>query len=158
MTPANVKLAEVALGVSFVDSGRIRHLAEHMLIDVADYAHVPDGPGILLVSDEANIYFDRFDGRLGLTYSRKRPIEGTFADRLAAVVSYARQACELLEASPVLNGAKKFGTWRGEASRLTTGWRRRGNTAATFCGDQAGTGEGGEGDFWGGGEVGAYGE
>ena len=39
---------------------------EHMLIDVADYAHVHNGPGTLLVAHEANFYTDRIDGRLGL--------------------------------------------------------------------------------------------
>ena len=29
-------------------------LADHLLIDVADYAHVHNGPGIVLVSEEAN--------------------------------------------------------------------------------------------------------
>jgi hypothetical protein len=125
---ADVKLAEVA--PVFHSWIQTHALAEHMLIDVADYAHVPDGPGILLVSDEANIYFDQFDGRLGLTYSRKRPIAGTFADRLAAVVGYARQACELLEASPVLNGAK-FGT--GEVSFKINDRLAAPNTAATFA-------------------------
>jgi hypothetical protein len=46
-------------------------IPDHLLIDVADYAHVPDGPGIVLVSHEANFYLDRFDSRLGLTYTRK---------------------------------------------------------------------------------------
>jgi hypothetical protein len=42
-----------------------------MLIDVADYAHVKDGPGVLLVSHEYNIFADRFDGTPGLTVQRK---------------------------------------------------------------------------------------
>jgi hypothetical protein len=42
-----------------------------VLIDVADYAHVKDGPGVLLVSHEYNIYADEFDGRPGLTVQRK---------------------------------------------------------------------------------------
>src|SRR5437763_17059232 len=72
-------------------------LADHVLIDVADYSHVPDGPGAVLVAHEANIYFDRFDKRLGLRYSRKRPLEGSFSDRLRLLFRAALRACELLE-------------------------------------------------------------
>ena len=38
---------------------------DHTLIDVADYAHVHNGPGTLLVAHEANFYLDRTDGFLG---------------------------------------------------------------------------------------------
>lgn len=47
------------------------HRLPLVLIDVADYAHVPDGPGVLLVSHEYNLFADRFDGRPGLTVQRK---------------------------------------------------------------------------------------
>lgn len=47
------------------------HRLPLVLIDVADYAHVPNGPGVLLVSHEYNIFADRFDGRPGLTVQRK---------------------------------------------------------------------------------------
>src|SRR4030095_5221476 len=33
-------------------------VANHLLIDVADYAHVPDGPGVLLVAHEGNFSLD----------------------------------------------------------------------------------------------------
>src|SRR5438045_9187319 len=75
---------------------------DHLLIDVADYAHVPDGPGVVLVAQEANIYLDRFDGRLGLTYSRRQPLDGSFADRLRYVVTAAIESAAPLEESPAL--------------------------------------------------------
>ena len=65
--PDAVKLEEVRSRFSFVDSDP--RAADHMLIDVADYGHVPQGPGVVLVAHEANIYLDRLDGRTGLTYS-----------------------------------------------------------------------------------------
>ena len=37
-----------------------------MAIDVADYAHIPAGPGVLLVCQEAAYALDNHDGRLGL--------------------------------------------------------------------------------------------
>lgn len=81
-------------------------IPNHQLIDVADYAHVPNGPGMLLVSHEANIYLDNFDQRLGLSYWRKQPLEGSFADRLRYVFQMALQCCAMLEENPALNGIK----------------------------------------------------
>jgi hypothetical protein len=85
-------------------------LAGHMLIDVADYAHVPDGPGTVLVSSEANLSTDRGGKRLGLFYFRKMPMEGAFFDRLRQVMTSALKAAALLEADPALAGRLKFVT------------------------------------------------
>ena len=74
-----------------------RAVADHLLIDVADYAHVHNGPGTCLITHEANFYTDRGEGRLGLMYGRKQPAPGTFIDRV-------RQALiATLEGAPVLN-------------------------------------------------------
>src|SRR5437660_4592029 len=61
----------------------------HLLIDVADYAHVPAGPGTLVVAAEANIHMDRGENRLGLLYVRKQPIAGatTLQDTLRGVLA-----------------------------------------------------------------------
>ena len=83
---------------------------EHMLVDVADYAHVHNGPGTLLVAHEANFYADRIDGRLGLTYSRKQAAPGAFIDRLRQAVAAALEAAVRLEDDPRLAGKLKFGT------------------------------------------------
>ena len=87
-------------------------LAGHLLIDVADYAHVPDGPGTLLVASEANVHMDRSDGRLGLTYVRKRPVAGadTFERVLHAVFTDALLAADLMERDPDLAGRLRFDT------------------------------------------------
>src|SRR5205085_10706312 len=74
-------------------------IPDHLLIDVADYSHVHDGPGLVLVAREANVYFDRFDGRAGLSYSRKAPLKMSFADRLKFIFRFALEACALLESS-----------------------------------------------------------
>jgi hypothetical protein len=41
---------------------------DELLIDVADYTHVPGGPGVLLVAHECYLGFDLSDGRPGLSY------------------------------------------------------------------------------------------
>jgi hypothetical protein len=82
----------------------------HRLIDVADYGHVAAGPGTVLVSSEANFHMDRGQDRLGLMYSRKLPLEGTFTDRLLAAISQALQAAARLEREPEVAGKLKFKT------------------------------------------------
>src|ERR1700728_3426497 len=72
----------------------------HRLIDVADYGHVINGPGTVLISSEANFYMDCAEGRLGILYSRKLPLPGSFKDRLLAAVREALKAAERLEKDP----------------------------------------------------------
>jgi hypothetical protein len=70
---------------------------DHVLIDVADYTHVVNGPGVVLVSHEANFSFDSGGGRLGLLYNRKRPADGSFRDHLRVTFASALHACVQLE-------------------------------------------------------------
>jgi len=82
----------------------------HRLIDVADYGHVINGPGTVLVSSEANFYTDRAEGKLGLLYSRKLPLPGSFQDRLRAVIRETLKAANALEREASLGGRLKFKT------------------------------------------------
>lgn len=68
-----------------------------LLIDVADYCHVPDGPGVLLVAHEADYSMDHTDGRWGMRYNRKAPLPGANEDRYAQAFAAAARACRLLE-------------------------------------------------------------
>jgi hypothetical protein len=85
---------------------------DHLLIDVADYHHVPEGPGTVLVSHEANIHLDLAENRPGLLYFRKHPYAAanTARDRLRATFRAALTACDLLEQAPGLEGRVRFGT------------------------------------------------
>lgn len=80
----------------------------HMLIDVADYSHVPAGPGILLVAHEGNYMLDDLGGRRGLTFYRKTPLEGGLVDRMLSVARDAVTAAEALAAEPELTGRLAF--------------------------------------------------
>jgi hypothetical protein len=103
---------------------------EHLLIDVADYAHVVEGPGTVLVSSEANFYLDKGDNRLGLLYARKTPVAGDFADRLRSAVNEALKACQRLENDPALAGKLRFA---GDEIRITLNDRLRApNTTETL--------------------------
>ena len=79
-----------------------------LLLDVASYAHVKDGPGILLIGHEADYSLDLTDGRLGLRYNRKALLEGTSASRLDQAVRAALNALERLEHDGRLRGKIQF--------------------------------------------------
>jgi hypothetical protein len=87
-------------------------LPNHLLIDVADYAHVPAGPGTLIVAEEANIHMDRSENRLGLLYVRKRPIPAatTFPEELHGVLAETFKAAIKLQSEPELSSRLKFAT------------------------------------------------
>lgn len=79
-------------------------LPGHQLIDVAPYEHVKDGPGVVLVSHEANIHADETHGKPGLLYRRKQPFGGSFRDGLKICFGAALKAASLLEQEPALAG------------------------------------------------------
>jgi hypothetical protein len=83
--------------------------------DLADYSHVPSGPGILLVAHEANIGIDNGGGRLGLLYSQKRPLGGSNLEKLRLVFARALEACLKVEREASLKGQIAF---RGNESLL----------------------------------------
>jgi hypothetical protein len=103
-TEGGVDVAADAVVPVFHSWIRDQAMPDHLLIDVADYAHVPNGPGTVLVAHEANIHFDREDAKPGLQYVRKQPLAGamTFRERLFGVVRYAMEAAEKLESDPTL--------------------------------------------------------
>jgi hypothetical protein len=82
---------------------------EELLIDVADYRHVPCGPGIILIGHDADYSLDNSENRLGIRYNRKNIVSGTNRDRLSLSLGMALKACERLEADPRLKGQIQFG-------------------------------------------------
>jgi hypothetical protein len=78
-----------------------------MLIDVADYRHVPNGPGVMLIAHEANYSLDNTKGRLGLLYSRKQA-GGEAQENLRQAFDAAVAACGRLEQEPAFAGKLKF--------------------------------------------------
>jgi hypothetical protein len=79
-----------------------------MLIDVADYRHVPAGPGVLLIGHEANYSLDNRENRLGLLYNRKASLDGGFQSRLKQAHGAALDACARLEREAPFSGKLKF--------------------------------------------------
>ncbi len=86
----------------------IAESTDEVLIDVADYTHIPNGPQTLLVGHESDYSLDTTDGRLGLKYGRKRPVEGDAQQRLRSALTCALDACQRLEEAPETEGRVRF--------------------------------------------------
>lgn len=74
-----------------------QRILDELPIDVADYRHVPEGPGLLLVTHEADLMYDTTDGRPGLLYARKRSIPGSFPERLRHTLRQALRAARAVQ-------------------------------------------------------------
>ncbi len=73
------------------------HTVDGMLIDVIDYKHVPEGPGVILIADEGDYAYDFGDGQVGLHYIRKRNLPGLLSDALLMAFRLALGAALCLE-------------------------------------------------------------
>lgn len=88
------------------------------LIDVADYSHMFEGPGVILVAHEYIISLDQQHGVDGLRVAYRLNSEDSLADRIQAGVNLLNQADELLKADGInlnLNTSQYF---IGVADRL----------------------------------------
>jgi hypothetical protein len=92
------------------------HTVPGLLIDVVDYKHVRQGPGIILIGHEGDYGIDLEGGQLGLVYTRKRDLTGTVAERLQTTLYPALLAGRTLEETPELNGRFTFHTNQLELS------------------------------------------
>jgi hypothetical protein len=81
---------------------------EGMLIDVADYAHVFEGPGVVLIGHEADYSIENKDSRLGLLCTRKRQQDPDLPSQLRTTIRLALAACALLEAEASFRPKLKF--------------------------------------------------
>ena len=92
--PETINLADyAAVFNTWIQTQRL----EELLIDVADYLHVHNGPGIMLIGHEADYSLDNRAGRLGLLYNRKEPVAGTTQEKLAQAVRAALTVAQILE-------------------------------------------------------------
>ncbi|MBI3933794.1 MAG: hypothetical protein HY316_03825 [Acidobacteria bacterium] len=80
--------ADLKLGPFIEIFGRWRMEKDHQAgwVDLADYAHVPRGMGIVLVGFRANFSFDMSDPAPGILYAAKKGLTGTHAERIVSVL------------------------------------------------------------------------
>jgi hypothetical protein len=79
-----------------------------LLLDIADYRHVPSGPGVIVIGQAGDYSVDHTDNRLGVRYNRKAPLDGSNQDRLRQAARAALTACQRIESEPALNGRFRF--------------------------------------------------
>ena len=79
-------------------------LAEHLLIDVADYRHVPTGPGIMLIANHAHLWMDEAAPGVGLVYGRRRDPLGDLSTKIHGALGWVATAAALLEAEDGFEG------------------------------------------------------
>jgi len=84
--------------------------APGLLVDVADYRHVPDGPGVMLIGHDRDYALDMIAGRPGMMCIRKRIAEGTLVERVRATLLGALKGAAAFEANPAPHGPLTFRT------------------------------------------------
>lgn len=87
---------------------RERRLGDALLIDVADYRHVPSGPGVMIIGDAAHYSIDSAGGEIGIVYARKRDPIGDPAERIEEALSAVLKAAHALEGEPSVAGSLSF--------------------------------------------------
>lgn len=85
-------------------------LLEGQLIDMADYRHVHEGPGIVLIGHDSDYAIENRGGRLGLLYTRKRRSSDDLPTQLRDSLRLALTACQLLESDPAFKPRLVFRT------------------------------------------------
>ncbi|MGK7908903.1 MAG: hypothetical protein AB4040_16975 [Synechococcus sp.] len=75
-----------------------------LLLDVVDYRHVPNGPGIMLISNETNYAMDREGGEFGVYAQRKLGGGETHTDKIVELVRATAKFGSLLESDSRLEG------------------------------------------------------
>ena len=114
------------------------HRVEGLLIDVADYKHVYEGPGVVLVGHEVDYAIDLAGGRPGLLHRRKRLLSDSagedsdprLEEHLRKAMRSTLGACQALSEEESLKGQIHFRTDEAEIAfpdRLRTP-----NQAETF--------------------------
>jgi hypothetical protein len=101
-----------------------------LTIDVANYGHVPEGPGVVLIGHGSDYFMDEGEARLGLLHNRKRSGFGP-GERLGDLARRTLHAAALLEKEPALGGKLKFAT--GELLFRINDRLAAPNTDATFA-------------------------
>lgn len=80
------------------------------LVDVHDYTHVPEGPGVLLVAHEWHLRTDEAGGRIGFEYELKREGSGTLAERVREAIVSVLEAALALEQDTAEDNPVRFAT------------------------------------------------
>ena len=83
-------------------------IPNHTMVDVANYKHIPDGPGIMLIAHEGNFSLDFEDDKLGLLYVRKAPLGESISETLIGIQQILDFAVELIQIDSIVGEKIEF--------------------------------------------------
>ena len=129
-TPESARTLDRELVVPVFHRWIKQHVLPELAIDVASYAHVPNGPGVVLIGHGSDYFLDEGEGRLGLLHNRKRSGFAPEA-RLDDLARRTLHAAALLEGDLALTGKLTFAT--GELSFRINDRLAAPNSDATFA-------------------------
>ena len=109
LDPASARTADVEAFIKVFHRWIKERVLPELVIDVANYAHVPKGPGVVLIGHGSDYFLDQGEGRPGLLHNRKR---AGFAagERLGDLARRTLHAAALLEREPAFGGKLRFAT------------------------------------------------
>src|SRR6185503_11374609 len=109
LTPESARAVDIEDLIPVFHRWIKQRLLPELLIDVANYGHVPEGPGVVLIGHGSDYFMDEGEGRLGLLHNRKRAGLAP-GERLADLARRALHAASLLEKDASLGGKLAFAT------------------------------------------------
>jgi hypothetical protein len=78
------------------------------LVVVADYHHVPEGPGVMLIAHDAFYSLDNRANALGFLYNQRTPTYATLTEQIRNAYDSAAEAAKKLAKEPELGGQLTF--------------------------------------------------
>jgi hypothetical protein len=109
LTPESARALDVEDLIPVFHRWIKQRLLPELTIDVANYRHVPQGPGVVLIGHGSDYFLDEGEGRPGLLHNRKRAGLAP-SDRLGDLARRTLHAALLLEKDLALTGKVKFAT------------------------------------------------
>jgi hypothetical protein len=109
LTPETARTLDVEAVIPVFHRWIKQRALPELTIDVANYRHVPQGPGVVLIGHGSDYFLDEGEGRPGLLHNRKRAGRAP-AERLGDLARRTLHAASLLERDLALAGKIKFAT------------------------------------------------
>jgi len=109
LTPESARAVDIEDLIPVFHRWIKQRLLPELTIDVANYRHVPQGPGVVLIGHGSDYFMDEGEGRPGLLHNRKRAGLPP-GERLGDLARRTLHAAALLERDPALGGKVRFAT------------------------------------------------
>jgi hypothetical protein len=109
LTPESARTVDIEALIPVFHRWIKQRVLPELTIDVANYRHVPQGPGVVMIGHGSDYFMDEGEGRPGLLHNRKRAGLPP-AERLGDLARRTLHAALLLERDIALTGKIRFAT------------------------------------------------